>query len=98
MPWMAALPTRANYKIKVPAREDRPARTATMTLGWGCTHVRLRRVLRNYTLRWRIEEIHRTLKSGAHNLDTSQLGSRAREPWRSTSPRRRNGCLHGEAG
>jgi hypothetical protein len=33
------------------------------------------RVVGNYKLRWRIEELHRTLKSGACNLETSQLES-----------------------
>jgi hypothetical protein len=33
------------------------------------------RVVANYKLRWRIEELHRTLKSGACNLETSQLES-----------------------
>lgn len=33
------------------------------------------RVVGNYKHRWRIEELHRTLKAGACNLDTSQLES-----------------------
>jgi len=32
-------------------------------------------VLRSYTLRWRIEELHRTWKSGACNVESSQLRS-----------------------
>ena len=32
-------------------------------------------VVRNYCLRWRVEEFHKTWKSGACNLETSQLRS-----------------------
>ena len=34
-------------------------------------------VAQGYTLRWRVEELHRTWKTGACNIETSQLRSRA---------------------
>lgn len=120
MPWLAALPRMARYRVKIPAQDGRRARNATMSLRWGRSRVWLgptasrrqlytfffveareehppadteplcwklatsvpvesaytaRRVVHNYQLRWRIEELHRTLKSGVCNLETSQLGS-----------------------
>lgn len=120
LPWMEALPEVGTYEVYVPARKDRPARVATLSVRHGRTRLRLGAtrggrklqsmdfvyarevdppegvkplcwrlattypvnstddamlVVGNYSLRWRIEELHRTVKSGTCDLERCQLES-----------------------
>ena len=66
----------------VRAREYRPPRGAERLEWWLLTTYPVadfrdaQQVLRGYTLRWRVEEFHRTWKSGACHVQSSQLRSR----------------------
>jgi hypothetical protein len=73
----------------VQVRERRPPKHVKEPLHWvlATNHpVRNRqdaeRVIENYKLRWRVEEFHRALKSGACDIESAQLQSRAAlEAW-----------------
>ncbi len=66
----------------VRAREQRPPRNQKRIEWWLLTTAPVasladaERVVQGYTLRWRIEEFHRTWKSGACDIESSQLRSR----------------------